>query len=206
MRLLTKSLVFLSLSTSYHAFADTADVKQSLMNKLKGIHYFSAKFNQTVFDTDNNVLQQGNGTIVVSKPNKVHWLTTSPEESLIVSDGETLWLYDPFIEQVSAFSLERSVANTPILLLTNESKDTWDNYQVNEKSNNVYEILAIDEQSQVKSLVVSFKGEEISGLVINDATGQKSEITLSENNHTQIPSNELFTFTVPEGVLLDDQR
>ena len=136
----------------------------------------------------------------------MHWQTTEPEESLIVSDGKTLWLYDPFIEQVSAFSLAKSVANTPILLLTNESPAVWANYQVTETTSNVFEILATDEQSQVKSLVVSFKGHEITSLLINDATGQKSKIEMNNSNYSTEPSAKMFNFVVPEGVLLDDQR
>ncbi|EDM66590.1 hypothetical protein PE36_04133, partial [Moritella sp. PE36] len=30
----------------------------------------------------------------------------SPDEQLIVSDGESIWLYNPFVEQVSIYSLK----------------------------------------------------------------------------------------------------
>ena len=211
MRLLSRSVLLLTLPVCLFANADGVAAKKSLMEKLQNIHHFSAKFSQQVFDNDNKLIQQGSGTIVVSKPNKVHWQTLEPEESLIVSDGTTLWLYDPFIEQASAFSLAKSVVNTPILLLTNESAEVWDQYQVNYQENNsqnqnIYEIQSIDEQSQVKSLVVSFQGEIIQSLLIHDATGQKSEITLTDNNYQAVPNSELFNFSVPEGVYLDDQR
>ena len=211
MRLLSRSVLLLTLPVCFFASADGVAAKKSLMAKLQNIHHFSANFSQQVFDNDNKIIQQGSGTIVVSKPNKVHWQTLEPEESLIVSDGTTLWLYDPFIEQASAFSLAKSVVNTPILLLTNESAEVWNKYQVNYQDSNsqnqdVYEIQSIDEQSQVKSLVVSFQGEKIESLLIHDATGQKSEITLTDNNYQAVPSSELFNFSVPEGVYLDDQR
>ena len=35
-------------------------------------------------------LQRGSGTLAVSKPNLINWTTTEPEESQIISDGETL--------------------------------------------------------------------------------------------------------------------
>ena len=181
-------------------------IKTSLMNKLQAVNHFSANFTQQVFDNDNKLLQQGSGKLIVSKPNKVYWQTTAPEESLIVSDGETLWLYDPFIEQVSAFSYQASVENTPTLLISSGSRELWANYTVMQPEKSSYNIVSNDEQSQVKSLLVKFAGEQISELVITDVTGQTSHITLSDSDYKTAPDEKLFTFKVPKGVHLDDQR
>lgn len=35
------------------------------------------------------------GHVVFAKPGRMRWTYTSPEESLVVSDGESLWIYDP---------------------------------------------------------------------------------------------------------------
>jgi outer membrane lipoprotein carrier protein len=35
------------------------------------------------------------GTVVLAKPGKLRWSYEEPEPSLVVSDGETLWIYDP---------------------------------------------------------------------------------------------------------------
>ena len=35
------------------------------------------------------------GTVVFAKPGKMRWSYEEPEPSLVVSDGETLWIYDP---------------------------------------------------------------------------------------------------------------
>jgi outer membrane lipoprotein carrier protein len=210
--LLTTSVSLLSI-TSLPLLVSAADItlvsqsaKVQLMEKLQKIEYFSANFSQKVFDTESVLLQAGQGTIVVSKPNKVHWKTEQPEESLIVSNGETLWLFDPFIEQASAFSLADSVANTPILLLTNQSEAIWSKYSITATEDSVYTIISNDQQSQVTSLIIQFKDNKILSLVINDATGQKSEITLSASNYTSKPDENLFDFIVPEGIYLDDQR
>ena len=96
-------------------------IKRSLMHKLATLEFFSANFNQQVLDADGNELQNALGTLVVQKPNLVHWKTAEPDESLIVSDGLTLWFFDPFVEQVSAYLLEKALMNTPILLLTQKS-------------------------------------------------------------------------------------
>jgi outer membrane lipoprotein carrier protein len=35
------------------------------------------------------------GTVVFAKPGKMRWSYQEPEPSLVVSDGKTLWIYDP---------------------------------------------------------------------------------------------------------------
>lgn len=38
----------------------------------------------------------------MKRPNLFNWHMTSPDESVLVSDGQTLWFYNPFVEQVTA--------------------------------------------------------------------------------------------------------
>ena len=186
--------------------ADSSKVK--LMAKLAKIEFFSAEFTQKIFDETGNELQQGNGLLSVSKPNLVNWQTTSPDESLIVSDGSNLWFYDPFVEQVSVYSLANAIANTPILLITSNDARLWRDYNVSQLADNRYLISANNDNARVKSLELTFAENvdnvELSAFNILDATGQLSVITLA--NHDDKPDMSLFTFTVPAGVYLDDQR
>ncbi|MGB1261295.1 MAG: outer membrane lipoprotein chaperone LolA [Cognaticolwellia sp.] len=182
--------------------------KIELMAKLEKIEFFSANFTQKIFDDAGNELQQGSGVLSVSKPNLVHWQTTTPDESLIVSDGSNLWFYDPFVEQVSVYTLDNAIANTPILLITSNDEKLWQDYTVNKVTDNRYLISANSENSRVKSLELSFaetvNNVVLSGFNILDATGQLSVISLAP--HHQEATSDLFTFSVPEGVYLDDQR
>jgi outer membrane lipoprotein carrier protein len=161
-------------------------------------------------------LQQGTGTLAISKPNLVNWKTITPDETLIVSDGNTLWFYDPFIEQASAFSLAKSIHNTPILLLTSDEPQLWQQYNVIEQSDIVesgsrFVVMPKDESSQIKKLTLSFNETnsndiELSEFSFQDATGQISQISLSNFNSTVKPDASLFTFSLPEGVRLEDKR
>ena len=187
---------------------DSSLIKNTLMAKLNLIKHFSGAFSQQVFDTDGNQLQTGTGRLSISKPNKVRWETQTPDESLIVSDGKTLWVYDPFIEQASAYDLQNSIANTPILLLTSQSAELWQNYNVNQANENTFVISSKDSNSQVKTLELSFdsKSEKLSGFIILDATGQLSKISLQNVDYKNKPNEQSFTFILPDGVHLDDQR
>jgi len=199
--------------TTSHIATHTAekkadDCKRELMAKLAKIKFFSAEFNQQIFDEAGNKLQQGSGVLAVSKPNLVNWQTIMPDESLIVSDGKNLWFYDPFVEQVSVYTLESAIANTPILLITSNDEQLWQDYSVKQLTDNRYLISANNENARVKSLELSFVQKlnhlELAAFNILDATGQLSVITLTHQG--KAPKASLFTFSVPEGVYLDDQR
>jgi outer membrane lipoprotein carrier protein len=79
-----------------------ADAASDLKEKLSSVNVFSATFAQTVYDSKGKELQKASGSLLVQRPNRFNWHTTSPDESLIVADGKDVWVYDPFVEQVTA--------------------------------------------------------------------------------------------------------
>jgi len=184
-------------------------VKQELMKKIEQLSSFKAEFSQKIFDADGKAIQTNAGSLAVSKPNLLHWQISEPNESLIVSDGKALWLYDPFIEQVSVYSVTDAIINTPILLLSNPSKIIWRDYEVERIAKNRYLIKSKNNDSQVKSLELSFSNNastQLEEFVILDATGQLSRVKLTNVTKLSTKENDLFRFTVPEGVEIDDQR
>jgi len=194
----------------------SSEAKEHLMAKLSKLAFFSAEFSQNILDAQGEILQQGSGTIAISKPNLVNWKTITPDETLIVSDGNTLWFYDPFIEQASAYSLAKSIHNTPILLLTSDEPQLWQQYTVIEQQGVVekglrFVVMPKDENSQIKKLTLTFTDTEnndvqLSEFSFQDATGQISQINLSKFNSKIKPADTLFNFSLPEGVRLEDKR
>jgi len=205
-----------TVHSSMPALANISTAKQTLMAKIANLSAFSADFTQKVVDADGNPLQENSGNLAVDKPNLLHWQVTAPNESLIVSDGKALWLYDPFIEQVSVYATDGAMSNTPILLLANPDKSIWQNYTVKLLNNEHYLITAKDDNSQVKSLELQFDKQNqnqnpnelttLNEFVILDATGQLSRVQLTNVKPLTKKHKSLFTFTSPEGVEIDDQR
>ena len=97
---LTKILpvTFLALAFSFANATDIEiDQKAVLKDKLNTVQGFSSSFTQDVVDADGNVLQNSSGTLAVKRPNLIYWETKAPDETLVVSDGETLWFYNPLL-------------------------------------------------------------------------------------------------------------
>jgi len=92
-----------------------------------------ADFAQTVMSANGSNVQQGNGKLQIKRPNLFRMDTKSPQETQIIADGQTLWFYDPFVEQVTANWVKDAVNNTPFVLLTSNDKSHWAQYSVEQK-------------------------------------------------------------------------
>jgi len=201
--------------------------KEILMVRLANLNFFSANFTQEVVSETGDLLEQSSGKLAISKPNLANWHTQEPDELAIVSDGRDVWFYNPWIEQVSVYSLSAAIARTPILLLTSRDESLWQQYTVTKEKivqegveqkkvnqqGERFVISAKDPNSQIKSLTLVFstKGKKVEANQLSqfsflDATGQISHIKLSNFDDQTVPNSSLFNFALPEGVQIDDQR
>ncbi|EKE77989.1 outer membrane lipoprotein chaperone LolA [Gallaecimonas xiamenensis] len=192
------------LLASGAAFADDA---ADLKAKLAQFDSFSAHFSQKVTDSDGNLAMEAEGQMAVERPQKLYWHTQSPDETLLVSDGNTLWLYNPFVEQVTLYSPKEAVGRTPMLLLSSQDPLVWSQFTIKAKGGN-YDITPKDEKdAYVTALTVKFSGDKVAGLVIHDASGQLNTVTFSGFEAPRSQDGQVqFSFTPPQGVAVDDQR
>ncbi|PJG59254.1 outer membrane lipoprotein chaperone LolA [Aeromonas cavernicola] len=191
------------LMISSQAWADAAS---SLKQKLADVSLFSAKFAQTVYDSKGKELQKASGDLLVQRPNRFNWHTTSPDESMIVADGWDVWLYDPFIEQVTALKLKDAVLNTPFILIAGNDDKLWKNYDVTQQDN-VYTVTSRNKAELIASFRITFdRQNNINRFDVKEAQGQWSEFRLSGFNRKPVLTGNEFVFKVPAGVELDDKR
>ncbi|HHQ4661440.1 TPA: outer membrane lipoprotein chaperone LolA [Aeromonas veronii] len=183
-----------------------ADAASDLKQKLAGVSLFSAKFAQTVYDSKGKELQKASGDLLVQRPNRFNWHTTSPDESLIVADGQDVWVYDPFVEQVTVLKLKDAVLNTPFILIAGNDDKFWKNYDVTQQGD-VYTVTSRNKDELIASFRVTFdRAHNISRFDVKEAQGQWSEFTLSSFNRKPVLKGNEFVFKIPKGVELDDQR
>ena len=91
-----------------------------LRSKLNVYNQFAANFSQTVVDNKGQEIQQATGSMKMSQPNMFRWVTNEPDESVVVSDGQSVWIYNPFVEQVSALDLDSTMTQSPLWLIANQ--------------------------------------------------------------------------------------
>ncbi|GLP97840.1 outer membrane lipoprotein chaperone LolA [Paraferrimonas sedimenticola] len=205
-KLILTGLAITGLSTS--ALADDAS-RDALQAQMQANAEFTSTFEQKVTDVNGQLLQQGKGTLSIAIPNRFNWHATEPDESLIVADGTDLWVYNPFIEQVSVMTLTQAMQASPMALLVQSDSSAWQDYQV-EQQGQCYqiqpkpELLSGANPSLLRNAQACFEGDNLASLELLDAQGNTTLFSLSAHQSTVDP--QLFVFELPEGVDLDDQR
>lgn len=179
--------------------------KDELNQRLQQTEGFSADFSQQVISPEGDVVMEGEGEVEISRPSLFRWTTTTPDENVLVSDGKTLWYYSPFIEQVSIYWQEQATEQTPFILLTRNRASDWENYRVSQQGD-VFTLIptAVDSNQGKFELEIDKKGA-VKGFSVIEQDGQNSTFKFN-NIDLNKPKADRFTFTIPNGVEVDDQR
>lgn len=196
------ALLITTFTTSLNVLADA---QQNLQNRLAKINTFQANFMQKVFDANKTLLQEGEGEVWIKRPNLFNWHTLVPDESMLISDGKTLWFYNPFVEQVTATNLANATANTPFILIAGNQNKDWNAYNIKQRGND-FTLTPKSENNSLKQfdIRVSPNGM-IENFISVEQDGQRSEYYLSNQNSQNVDDSK-FKFTIPKGVTFDDQR
>lgn len=191
-------LAFLSCSA-------LATPQKELSDRLQLNDGFSATFTQEVTSPDGDVVMEGEGNVEISRPSMFRWVTTMPDENVLVSDGKNLWYYSPFIEQVSIYYQDQATEQTPFVLLTRNRASDWDNYSVNQQGD-IFTLIptAVDSTQGQFQINIDSKGI-VHGFNVIEQDGQQGTFVF-DNIKVGKPSADRFTFMIPEGVEIDDQR
>ncbi|MFA0066869.1 outer membrane lipoprotein carrier protein LolA [Vibrio breoganii] len=185
--------------------AVSANPQQELVQRLDKTDGFTAQFSQTVVSPDDEVVMEGTGSVEIARPSLFRWTTNTPDENVLVSDGETLWYYSPFIEQVSIYWQEQATEQTPFVLLTRNKASDWDKYNVIQNGDR-FTLTPMDETSTQGQFQIDInKAGAISGFNVVEQDGQRSKFTFNDYR-AQTPAKSRFVFEIPNGVEVDDQR
>jgi outer membrane lipoprotein carrier protein len=197
-----KKLVVLALMFSASVIASPKDVLSERLSKTNG---FSASFTQIVVSPDDEIIMEGEGQVEIARPSLFRWTTTMPDENVLVSDGKILWYYSPFVEQVSIYWQEQATAQTPFVLLTRNRTSDWDNYSVSQDGNRfTLTPTAIDSNQGQFQVDVDADGI-IKGFNVIEQDGQQGQFVFT-NYSSEVPNKKIFSFSIPDGVEVDDQR
>lgn len=200
-----KMTIVCCLLSGVFSSAIYADAAGTLQQRLDKVNSFHAGFTQTVTSAEGTAVQEGEGELWIKRPNLFNWHMTVPDESVLVSDGETLWFYNPFVEQVTATWLKSATGNTPFMLIASNDPADWQQYDVEQKGDD-FELTPKNAGGNLKQFAISVSDSGIiNSFTAVEQDGQRSSYTLNGQRIGAIDADK-FKFTLPKGVTLDDQR
>ena len=172
---------------------DTNDTA-ALKTLLSDMRQFRANFAQTVVDAQQNVVHEAQGVLTMTRPDKLRWETTFPDETLLIADGEAVWNVDTFVEQVTVLSQANAIKDNPVMLLTSTDDSTWSMFSITQLDNELSQLLEQGNRLEQKNRLEqgdSLGPENTSGLRSFQITpkqqgGQILTLTLTFNSDNEL--------------------
>lgn len=167
------------------------------------VETFSAAFSQETWTADDELVETATGTLSLQRPNRFRWSFRTPYEFLVVADGETLWMYDVELEQITRAHLEEELTATPAMLLSgeraaSESFDVAQTYRIGELD--WVKLVPKHAGTDYRDILIGFSNGLPEQLELVDGLSQVTRIQFSDIEVNKTLAGELFEFEPPEGI------
>ena len=145
------------------------------------------------------------GSFEFARPNRFRFVYRKPFEQTIVADGQTLWLYDVDLNQVTARQQAQALSTTPAALIASAAdvRALQNDFTLAEAParDGLQWVLATPKarDGQLQSVQLGFRGLELVALEILDSFGQLSVLTFSAFQANSPVEASSFQFKPPAG-------
>jgi outer membrane lipoprotein carrier protein len=199
--------VLLSPVAGAQELENGAAVLEDLLNQTSSLR---AEVSQLLMDQDGRSLQETAATLSMKKPANFSWVITQPYEERTVTDGTTIWRYEPDLEQVTVQDFNDELDRTPVMLLNGDAASIGEAYEVSATrvGGDILRFLLKPRRpsSLFERMSLTFQGPELREMQFEDSLGQQTSLGFSKVERNLTLPADTFTFTPPQGVELIDNR
>jgi len=146
------------------------------------------------------------GSFEFVRPNRFKFIYKKPFEQSIVADGQTLWLYDVDLAQVTARKQAAALGSTPAALISAapDLKALQAEYTLTDApaadGQEWLQATPKSKEGSLQNVRVGFKGGMLATLEILDSFGQRSVLQFSAFEANAVIEPGSFQFKPPAGV------
>lgn len=203
-----------ALGAASASAAHAADALQALGEFLSSAKSGQAAFTQTVRTPARAGQQErrrtSQGVFSFQRPARFRFEYQKPFAQTIVADGQTLWLYDPDLAQVTARGQSSALSQTPAAVLVSAQNlaDLQKAYALralDPQDDQVWvQATSRQEGSGLQWVRVALRssaaGVQLAQLHILDAQGNQTELVFRDPQNNPVLPAQTFVFTPPKGV------
>ena len=216
-KLVLAGTLIATISVAVYAQETSGTALKELENFVKNTKSGRAVFAQVVTspakEGQTAKVKTSTGSFEFLRPNRFKFLYKKPFEQTIVSDGQTLWLHDLDLNQVTARKLAQVLSGTPaaVIAAAADLKGLQADFVLtalpdrSDPKSGLKWVQAVPKtkDGQLQSITVGLKttgsGSELAVLEILDSFGQRSVMTFSQFEVNPALNAASFQFTPPPG-------
>jgi len=195
------------------SFSAQASGLESLESFIKTVKSGRASFVQTATSPAKAGqvarVKTSSGTFEFIRPNRFRFLYQKPFEQSIVADGQTVWLFDVDLNQVTARKQVQVMGSTPIALIASapdlralQVEFLIAEIPATDKTNEGLQWVLATPRSKdnaLRSVRIGFKGNTLAVLEMEDSFGQQSVLRFSGFEVNSGLDAASFAFKPPAG-------
>ena len=204
------------LAAVYSLTAVAADTSPAtlLSQQFAQMQSMRGHFAQKILDEKGEVLQTASGQFVVKRPRQFYWKTEEPYQNLIVANGDTLWIYDIDLEQVTRKPFTDDLDRAPALILSGAVESLTTQYAISvEKragasgTGQLFTLVPHSDGGVFRKLQLSFDDGKLAAMTLEDNFQQLTEFTFSDVIYNPAIDPGQFQFKPPPGIdVIENER
>ncbi len=170
---------------------------------VRDIQTLSGRFEQSLIDADNQVVEESSGTLEIQRPGQFRWVYVEPYEQLLVADGLNVWSYDVDLAQVTVKPQAEVLSSTPALLLGG-SPDALDQFDYvgsfTDRGTVWVRLRPRNRENGFNKVELGFNDGELTRMLFSDNLEQTTLIALFDVSLNDNIDADRFRFDPPEDV------
>jgi outer membrane lipoprotein carrier protein len=187
-----------------------ADGLQDLETFLREVKSAQASFTQVVTSPKRAGettarSKTSSGSFEFQRPGRFRFEYTKPFEQTIVADGQTLWLYDVDLNQVSSRKQQDALGSTPAALIASgtDLKTLSEAFELKaapaKDGLEWVDARPKGKDGQLQTVRIGFRQGQLAALEILDSLGQRSVLSFAQWQSNATIKPERFRFQPPAG-------
>lgn len=187
------------------------DSTEQLTELLSGIETLQADVRQLIVESSGGVLEESAIKFMLKRPNGFYWETLSPYPELVVTDGRSLWNYQPDLLQVSIEDWEAERSELAAQLLNGNIAEIEADYFINGGrigTGNTWEFVLepVDPASLYERVTLYFRDRRLDSIHIDNGNGQRTFWEFFEHRFNESLEDSIFVFNIPDDIEVIDNR
>ena len=184
---------------------DAASVVAEVQKRYKGVETLTADFVQVTFLKSLNASEEARGKVSFKTPGSMRWTYSTPVVNEMVSDGETIWIYDAELSQVIETQAGRAAAEVALEFLAGTGdleKGFFSELSGERDGVYILDLVPREATDGVVSvrLEIDKSNFHVVKTIIDDGFGGETTLVLDGVKFNTPLEDDFFKYIVPKGV------